>query len=104
MRRQNFIFEHGRLRLRFGRAILLASMVFSTVAGNALAQLRLQPAEAPSSEVAAAANSSEAKIESYPLDAASPFGGYKQSGYGRELGAYALDLYTQIKSVWVDLS
>ena len=40
----------------------------------------------------------------HPLDAASPFGGYKQSGYGRELGAYALDLYTQIKSIWVDLS
>jgi aldehyde dehydrogenase (NAD+) len=39
----------------------------------------------------------------HPLDAASPFGGYKQSGNGRELGAYALDLYTQIKSVWVDL-
>jgi aldehyde dehydrogenase (NAD+) len=39
----------------------------------------------------------------HPLDAASPFGGYKQSGYGRELGQYALDLYTQIKSVWVDL-
>jgi acyl-CoA reductase-like NAD-dependent aldehyde dehydrogenase len=40
----------------------------------------------------------------HPLDAASPFGGYKQSGYGRELGSYALDLYTQIKSVWVDLN
>jgi aldehyde dehydrogenase (NAD+) len=39
----------------------------------------------------------------HPLDTASPFGGYKQSGYGRELGEYALDLYTQIKSVWVDL-
>jgi acyl-CoA reductase-like NAD-dependent aldehyde dehydrogenase len=39
----------------------------------------------------------------HPLDAASPFGGYKQSGYGRELGAAALDLYTQVKSVWVDL-
>jgi aldehyde dehydrogenase (NAD+) len=39
----------------------------------------------------------------HPLDAASPFGGYKQSGYGRELGEHALDLYTQIKSVWVDL-
>lgn len=44
-------------------------------------------------------------INSYhPLDPASPFGGYKQSGYGRELGQYALDLYTQVKSVWVDLS
>ncbi|HEV7733163.1 MAG TPA: aldehyde dehydrogenase family protein [Candidatus Binatia bacterium] len=30
-----------------------------------------------------------------------PFGGYKQSGYGRELGRYALDLYTQVKSVWI---
>jgi acyl-CoA reductase-like NAD-dependent aldehyde dehydrogenase len=38
------------------------------------------------------------------LDTASPFGGYKQSGYGRELGRYALDLYTQVKSVWVNLA
>jgi acyl-CoA reductase-like NAD-dependent aldehyde dehydrogenase len=37
------------------------------------------------------------------LDTASPFGGYKQSGYGRELGKYALDLYTQVKSVWINL-
>jgi aldehyde dehydrogenase (NAD+) len=35
---------------------------------------------------------------------ASPFGGYKQSGYGREMGKHALELYTQVKSVWVDLS
>jgi aldehyde dehydrogenase (NAD+) len=40
----------------------------------------------------------------HPGDAASPFGGYKQSGFGRELGQYSLDLYTQIKSVWVDLN
>jgi phenylacetaldehyde dehydrogenase len=37
------------------------------------------------------------------FDAASPFGGYKQSGFGREMGKAALDLYTQIKSVWVNL-
>jgi len=37
------------------------------------------------------------------FDAASPFGGYKQSGFGRELGIHALELYTQVKSVWVAL-
>ncbi len=40
----------------------------------------------------------------HPLDAASPFGGYKQSGFGRELGASALELYTQTKSIWIDLN
>jgi aldehyde dehydrogenase (NAD+) len=33
----------------------------------------------------------------------SPFGGYKMSGFGRELGVHALELYTQVKSVWVSL-
>lgn len=37
------------------------------------------------------------------FDCASPFGGYKQSGFGRELGIHSLELYTQIKSVWVNL-
>jgi aldehyde dehydrogenase (NAD+) len=37
------------------------------------------------------------------FDAASPFGGYKQSGFGRELGIHSLELYTQVKSVWVNL-
>jgi len=32
-----------------------------------------------------------------------PFGGYKKSGLGRELGTYALDLYTEVKNVFVDL-
>ncbi|MBD5020722.1 aldehyde dehydrogenase family protein, partial [Xanthomonas citri pv. citri] len=33
----------------------------------------------------------------------SPFGGYKQSGLGREMGSYALDNYTEVKSVWINL-
>ena len=37
------------------------------------------------------------------FDAASPFGGFKQSGFGRELGIHALELYTQVKSVWINL-
>ena len=31
-----------------------------------------------------------------------PFGGYKQSGLGRELGPEALHEYTEVKSVWID--
>ncbi len=43
-------------------------------------------------------------INTYNLyDAAVPFGGYKQSGYGRDLGRHALDSYTETKAVWVDL-
>lgn len=37
------------------------------------------------------------------FDAAAPFGGYKQSGLGREMGSYALDNYTEVKTVWVNL-
>ena len=37
------------------------------------------------------------------FDSGSPFGGYKQSGFGRDLGSYALDQYTNVKSVWVAL-
>ncbi len=33
-----------------------------------------------------------------------PFGGYKQSGFGRERGRVALEEYTQVKSVWIDLT
>jgi phenylacetaldehyde dehydrogenase len=37
------------------------------------------------------------------FDSAIPFGGYKQSGWGRELGEAALDLYTQTKAVNIQL-
>lgn len=38
------------------------------------------------------------------FDASMPFGGYKQSGWGRELGSDVLDLYTEKKSVYVSLA
>lgn len=37
------------------------------------------------------------------VDPAAPFGGFKMSGYGREMGEYAMELYTEVKSVWVKL-
>jgi phenylacetaldehyde dehydrogenase len=37
------------------------------------------------------------------FDAALPFGGYKQSGWGREMGHDALELYTEVKAVCVGL-
>jgi aldehyde dehydrogenase (NAD+) len=43
-------------------------------------------------------------INDYNLeDPAAAFGGYKQSGIGREMGTYALDNYTEVKFVWMKL-
>jgi len=38
------------------------------------------------------------------FDTAQPFGGYKQSGIGRELGEYALEAYTEVKTVMIKLN
>jgi aldehyde dehydrogenase (NAD+) len=37
------------------------------------------------------------------FDAAAPFGGFKQSGMGRELGEYGLQQYTEVKTVTIKL-
>ncbi len=43
-------------------------------------------------------------VNTYNLyDSAAPFGGFKASGYGRDLGREALDGYTDVKTVWVSL-
>ena len=43
-------------------------------------------------------------INTYGLmDASLPFGGYKSSGFGRELGAHAIEHYTELKTVWLHL-
>ncbi|MFE7841916.1 aldehyde dehydrogenase family protein [Streptomyces sp. NPDC057474] len=39
-----------------------------------------------------------------PVDAAAPWGGFRSSGYGREMGRGAIDLYTEVKSVWTSLA
>ncbi len=32
-----------------------------------------------------------------------PFGGFKQSGYGRELGPHATDAYTEVKTIFYNI-
>src|SRR2546421_226715 len=44
-------------------------------------------------------------INTYGLmDAAVPLGGYKSSGFGRELGAHAVEHYTELKTVWLNMA
>ncbi|WP_326584869.1 aldehyde dehydrogenase family protein [Streptomyces sp. NBC_00481] len=39
-----------------------------------------------------------------PVDASAPWGGFKASGWGREMGSGAIDAYTEVKSVWTSLA
>jgi acyl-CoA reductase-like NAD-dependent aldehyde dehydrogenase len=34
----------------------------------------------------------------------SPFGGFKQSGFGRDKSLHAMDKYTQLKATWINIS
>jgi phenylacetaldehyde dehydrogenase len=55
--------------------------------------------------IAAAVKAGTVWVNCYNLtDPASPFGGYKQSGWGREMGRAVLEQYTETKSVWVNLT
>lgn len=54
--------------------------------------------------VAAALEAGTVWVNTYNIfHPASPFGGYKESGFGRELGREGLDLFLETKSVWISL-
>ncbi len=54
--------------------------------------------------VARALHAGTVWVNTYGIyDNAVPFGGVKQSGFGRDMGMEALEQYTHVKSVWVDL-
>ncbi len=40
----------------------------------------------------------------HPTYSEAPWGGYKQSGIGRELGSFGLDEYTEVKQINIDLT
>lgn len=44
-------------------------------------------------------------VNTYNLtDSSSPWGGFRESGWGREMGSEAIRLYTETKAVWIDLN
>lgn len=44
-------------------------------------------------------------VNTYDLfDPAAPFGGFKQSGFGRDNSRQVIDMFTEVKSVWVSLT
>lgn len=54
--------------------------------------------------VASRLNAGSVWVNTYhALDSALPFGGFHQSGWGRELGSESIELYTQVKSVTIAL-
>lgn len=52
--------------------------------------------------VAAAIDAGQVFVNKYGCyDFASPFGGFKRSGWGKEMGVHSLEAYTRAKSVWI---
>ncbi len=54
--------------------------------------------------LAAAIKAGVVWVNTYNMfDSGVPFGGFKQSGYGRDNGKYAIDVFTEVKAVWIDV-
>jgi len=84
--------EEEALRLANATPYGLSGSIWSRDIGKAL-----RAAKALQSGVISVNSNSSVHVEA-------PFGGYKMSGIGRELGMGALDLYTETKNVFIDLS
>lgn len=55
--------------------------------------------------LAAAIKAGVVWVNTYNLfDSGTPFGGFKQSGYGRDNSKYAIDAFSEVKAVWVSLT
>jgi aldehyde dehydrogenase (NAD+)/phenylacetaldehyde dehydrogenase len=55
--------------------------------------------------LAAALKAGVVWVNSYDLfDPAAPFGGFKQSGYGRDNSHHVIDMFTEVKTVWTSLT
>jgi betaine-aldehyde dehydrogenase len=84
--------EEEALRLANATPYGLSGSIWSRDIGKAL-----RAAKGLQSGVISVNSNSSVHVEA-------PFGGYKMSGIGRELGMTALDLYTETKNVFIDLS
>ena len=99
---QEEIFGPVLATLRFEDMENAVSIGNSTVYGLAAAVWTRDISKAH--KVARALKAGTVWVNAYNLyDPALPFGGYKESGFGRDQGRDALEKYTQTKSVWVNL-
>ena len=88
--------------IRFDDAEDAVAKANSTVYGLAAAVWTRDVSKAH--RIARAVKAGTVWVNTYNLyDPALPFGGFKESGFGRDQGKDALEKYTQTKSVWVNL-